>query len=94
MKRGKKSDELGMCAFCREMPASSDEAIIERYKKLMEKGNADAYHQLGAYYAGGELGLPQDWTKAMELWRKAGELRCTNAYSHLGESYDREWAWW
>ena len=89
MKRGKKSDELGMCAFCREMPASSDEAIIERYKKLMEKGNADAYHQLGGYYGAGTMGFPQDWTKAMELWRKAGELGCAGGNSHLGELYDK-----
>ena len=87
MKKGKKGEELGICAFCRELPASSDEETIERYKKLMEMGNAEAYHQLGAHYAGGELGLPQDLTKAMELWRKAGELGCAGGNSHLGESY-------
>ena len=87
MKRGKKSDELGMCAFCREMPASSDEAIIERYKKLMEKGNAEAYNLFAGYYARGELGLPQDWMKSNELYQKAGDLGCTNAYYNLANHY-------
>ena len=89
MKKGKKEEELGICAFCRTPKASSDEENIERNKKLMEKGNAEAYNQLATAYAGGKFGLPQDWTKANELWRKAGELGCTNALSHLGKSYDK-----
>ena len=55
----------------------------------MEKENAEAYNQLATAYARGKLGLPQDWTKAMELYQKAGELGCTNAHCHLGESYDK-----
>ena len=88
-RKGKKGEEIGTCPFCRTPKASSDEETIERYTKLMEKGNAEACNQLGAHYAGGELGLPQDWTKAMELWRKAGELGCAGGNSHLGELYDK-----
>ena len=54
----------------------------------MEKGNADAYYILAGYYAGGEMGLPQDWLKANELYLKAGELGCAGAYFNLGNSYD------
>ena len=86
-KRGKKGEEIGICAFCRTPKASSDKEAIERYKKLMEKGNAEAYHRLGGYYADGEMGMPQDWTKANELYLKAGELGCTNVYYNLANHY-------
>ena len=89
MKKGKKDEELGICAFCRKLPASSDEENIERYKKLMEMGNAEAYHQLGGYYADGEMGMPQDHAKANELWLQAGKLGCAGGNSHLGGSYEK-----
>ena len=49
----------------------------------MEKGNGDAYYQLAGYYAEG-TGMPEDWAKANELYLKAGELGCTEAYNKLG----------
>ena len=76
-----------MCAFCRTPAHSSNEEGIERIRKLMDNGNADAYHQLACYYAEGSNGMPQDWAKANELLLKAGELGCAEAYSKLGNSY-------
>ena len=73
-----------LCPFCRTPP--SDEEIISLHK-LMEKGNADAFCQLGGYYAIGSTGLPQNSAKANELWLKAGELGSTDAYYNLGTSY-------
>ena len=35
-----------LCAFCRTPCAESEEENMKRLKKLMEKGNADAYNQL------------------------------------------------
>ena len=35
-------------------------------------------------YASGGLGLPQDWSKATELYLQAGELGCAEAYYNLG----------
>ena len=81
-KKGKKGEELGICAFCRAPKASSDETV-ERIKKLMEKGNALAYLQLGGMYANGEGSLPQDDEKANELWLQAGKLGCAEAYHNL-----------
>ena len=75
-----------LCAFCRTPKARSDEEEAARAKKLMEKGNADAYYMLTGYYAGGKMGLPQDWLKANELYLKAGELGCAEAYFNLGNS--------
>ena len=81
------SEGKDICAFCRMPPASSDEENIKRTKKLMDKGNANAFNYLAGLYARGIRGLPQDWAKAIELWRKAGELGCAVAYFNLGNLY-------
>ena len=86
-RKGKKNEELGMCAFCRTISASSMNEEIKQLNNLMESGNADAYHQLAGYYANGSNGMPQDHQKAAELWLKAGELGCAKAYLNLGNSY-------
>ena len=76
-----------LCAFCRTPNPNSNEESVKRIMKLMEKGNADAYYMLAAYYRQGINGLPQDWAKANELWLKAGELGCAEAYFNLGNAY-------
>ena len=88
IRKGKKKEEMGMCAFCRTLIPSSDEEGIERLAKLMDNGNADAYYQLAGYYAQAIKGMRQDWTKANDLWLKAGELGNAEAYCRLGSSYD------
>ena len=85
-KRGKKKEEINACAFCRR-PAATDEENIERIKSLMENCNATAFDVQAGHYANGSHGLQQDWAKANELWLKAGELGCAEAYSKLGYSY-------
>ena len=87
VKRGKKKEELGMCAFCRTLRPSSNEEILNLLTNLIEKGNAMAYYQFGGDYAEGTTGMPQDWAKANDLWLKAGELGYAEAYSALGLSY-------
>jgi len=72
---------------CRTPRVVSGEEEIKRTKKLMEKGNADAFHHLAGYYAQGIMGLPQNWGKANELFLKAGELGCAKGYYNLGCSY-------
>ena len=46
------------------------------------------WRTIGGDYAEGRLGLTQDRAKANELWLKAGELGCADAYSRLGYSYN------
>ena len=82
------SREKDICPFCRTPPARSPEEEVERIKKLMEKGNADAFNQLAGCYEQGIYGLPQDRAKANELYLKAGELGCADAYYNLGQSYN------
>jgi len=81
------SEAKDLCAFCRTPPASSDADIIKRLKKLMDKGNANAFYTLGVAYSKGDLGLTQDHQKANELYLKAGKLGCANGYYNLGNSY-------
>ena len=53
-----------------------------------QRGNADALNYLLAgFYRNGTLGLPQDRAKANELFLKAGELGCADAYCNLGSAY-------
>lgn len=87
IRKGKKGDEFGICAFCRAPPFSSDEEDINQIKKLMENGNCEAYSKLASYYSNRDYGLPQNRAKANELWLKAGELGCAEAYFNLGNSY-------
>ena len=89
VKKGKKkAEEVGICAFCRTPRPSSDEEVVKRLQKLMERGNADAYYQFGGVYANGDYGLQQDRVKANELWLKAGELGCAEGYCNVGNAYD------
>ena len=83
------SEGKDLCAFCRTPYASSDEENIKRTKKLMDKGNGMAFYMLAGYYDQGLNGLAQDIEKANELWLKAGELGCAEAYFNLGDSYNR-----
>ena len=83
-------DESGakrLCAYCRTAASNSDEETVERTKKLMEKGNADAFYQRGGHYVQGTHGLQQDMARANELFLKAGELGCAQAYFNLGIIY-------
>ena len=77
-----------LSSFCRTPYVKSDEEEVRRTVKLMEKGNARAFNHLAGFYAEGEMGMPQDWLKANELWLKAGDLGCSDAYFNLGNSYN------
>ena len=54
--------------------------------KLMEKGNARAFNQLGGYYAEGSMGSHKIGQRQLNHL-KAGELMCAEAYHNLGNSY-------
>ena len=80
--------KINLCAFCRVPNPNSDEEIVKRIHKLVEADNADAFYNLGGFYEHGSLGMQQDYDKANELFLKAGELGCVDAYCNLGYSYD------
>ena len=80
--------ELGICPFCRELAANSDEEDNKRIKKLMEAGNAHAYYTYGCFFSQGLYGFPRDRAKARELWLRAGDLGCADAHYNLGSAFD------
>ena len=77
----------GLCAFCRTPEATSDEEVV-RLKKLMDTNNARAFYNFAGYHGRGVMGIMQDFVKSNELYLKAGELGCHDAYhNNLGNSY-------
>jgi len=54
----------------------------------MEAGNAESIYNLAYYYEHGEHGLPQDRSKALELYHRAGDLGCSEAYNNIGYAYN------
>ena len=76
-----------VCPFCRAIPNTSDEELVERIKKRSESDDAIAMNQLGNYYDDGRRGLPQNYDRAMELWLRAGELGCAMAYNNIANAY-------
>ena len=82
-----KSEGKDLCAFCRTPHSSSYEEEIERINKLIDKGNGEAYYSLAGCYSQGLYDTPQDSHKACQLWLKAGELGCADAYRNVGVYY-------
>ena len=85
--QGNEVDEK-TCPFCRIPQPKSTEEADTREKKRMEKDDPIAIYNTGNYYRDGSYGLPQDYTKAFELWSKAGELGNAAAHNCIGFAYD------
>jgi len=64
-------DKQNECAFCRVVAPKTDEEIIKREKIRVEANDVIAIFNLGCCYQDGTDGLPQDHTKALELWHRA-----------------------
>ena len=76
-----------LCPFCRVPAPRSDEEIMERVMKRVEMDDAQAIHNKACYYQQGRSGLPQDYTEALELWHRAGELGNARSYYNIGVAY-------
>jgi len=79
--------EHDVCPFCRTPPPKTHEELIKRLQKRMEVNDPQAIQNLGNHYFNGGFGLPRDYTKASELWHRAGELGNATAYCNLGNAY-------
>jgi len=71
------------CPFCRA-PKPTEEESIEREKKRVEMNDPIAIYNIGHNYYTGMNGLPQDHTKASELWHRAAGLGYVKAFLNLG----------
>jgi len=76
------------CPFCRTPHPKTGKEVVERLKKRIEVGDAVALHVQGTYYHYGLNVLLQDYTKALELYHRAGELGYAVAYNNIGNAYD------
>ncbi|KAL7536862.1 hypothetical protein ACHAXR_009372 [Thalassiosira sp. AJA248-18] len=75
-----------LCPFCRTPGATLPERIVERLRKRIEAGDANAMDILGCRYSTGD-GVPQDSNKALELWNQASKLGCARSHRELGDIY-------
>jgi len=78
-------DEI--CPFCRTPTPNTNDEVIKRARKLLDVGDAEAIFIFGSYYSRGLCGLPQDRTKALELYHRAAELGHAPAYHNIGWAY-------
>ena len=76
------------CPFCRTPSPKSIEEALERMKKRIEAGDAQAMNNLGNCYRDEQHGFPQNYGKALELYRRAGELGYAAAHLNIGYAYD------
>jgi len=74
----------GKCPFCRVVAPRSEKEAAEREKKRAEAGDPIAIYNQGSNYSLGLRGYPQDFTKAFELFHRAGELGNPKGYGTLG----------
>ena len=76
-----------LCPFCRTPAPTTDKEVVEIHKKRMEMKDPMAISSLGGFYANGSYGLPQNYAKALELYKRAAELDNAGAYYNIGNSY-------
>ena len=76
-----------MCPFCRSLAPTSGEETVKRVKKRAEIGDVEAINCLGSYHSKGLKGFPEDWAKALELYRRAAELGNASSYHNIGHAY-------
>jgi len=84
--QGNKVEEK-TCPFCRIPIQSSYEEAMEGEKKRVDLGDPIAICNHGNNYRDGSYGFPQDHTKALELWHRAGVLGYADAYLNIGYAY-------
>ena len=85
--RGDTQAGTDACPFCRAPLPRTPEDNISLLNKCVEKNNATAINILGAYYMRGGMGVERDWIKGAELYQKAVQLGCAEAYYNLGTAF-------
>ena len=80
-------NENDLCPFCRTPAPQSGKEVIKRMQKRVEADDAEATQNLAGYYSEGVHGLSINHSKALELWKRAAELGCGEAYYNIGVVY-------
>ena len=75
------------CAFCRTALPETDAEILARVDKRVERKDALGLCMMGMHHGLGQLGLPVDQAKCIDLLSQSAALGCPLANYHLGTSY-------
>ena len=84
----KNKEQADTCAFCRTEHPESDEEILVRLRKRVERKDPKALHSMSSAYGYGRYGLLVDQAKCVDLLRKSAGLGYPVAQSQLGNLYD------
>ena len=85
-----KSRELSLpltCAFCRTTTPKSGEEALVPLRKRVELNDPEALLNMAMAYGHGQLGLPVDQGKCIELLRESADLGWPSAKAQLGSFY-------
>ena len=78
------------CFLCGKPSERSMNEHVNRLKKRMDKyKDSRAFSLMGSHYDHGNMGLPKDQKKAIDLWLKAGELGDSNAFGNVANAYEK-----
>ena len=78
-----------LCPFCRiEAPDSGE--LLTRLQKRVKLGDSNAVGQMALYCRDGDLGVPVDEEKSLELAHQAASLGSVNTHLMLGIFYSSE----
>jgi TPR repeat protein len=83
-----KSGEEATCAFCRTTLPDSEEEVLVRMRKRVERKDPNALFNMSMSYGRGRKGLPLDQVKCIDLLRQSAALGCQEAQYQLGQAYD------
>ena len=72
------------CAFCRAAAARSDEEVLAQIRKRVERKDPNALHNMAMHHGEGDLGLPVNHTKCIELLCESAGLGFPSAQYQLG----------
>ena len=76
------------CAFCRTTLPKTDEEIVARLQKRAKKNDPNALLSMAInVYGTGQLGLPVDQAKCIDLLRQSDDLGFPPAQAQLGDYY-------
>ena len=87
IKCGKQVDGGQTCAFCRVPNTRVDEEIFARLSKRVKLNDPKAVTDMAMKYYDGQLGLPLDQAKCIDLLRQSADLGYPDAHYQLGSFY-------
>ena len=75
------------CAFCRTALPESEEEILAQLSKRVERKDPEALRFMARQYGDGNLGLPVDQAKCIDLFGESAGLGCSFAQYQLATSH-------